>query len=219
MQLHELSAGVGHVVHLQVRGSAEHPRDHARSQREPGGVHEVQQQGDAGWVQGVREGHGAEMLLAAATTPLKQHAVGVQRVEEAAEDRERESVEACVKKIIKRNGLDLWTNLQATSTAQCARNCTLPTIRVVSVRMLRCRSSFRFSSTSLEWRVNSFTYPTTGAATCASGALSILYDSNLSIIRICAEKASGKRWNQAISLLGYIHFKIVLHDKDLPLYN
>lgn len=82
----------------------------------------------------------------------------------------------------------LGTNLQATSTAQCARNRTLPTIRVVSVRMLRCRSSFRFSSTSLEWRVNSFTYPTAGAATCASGALSVLYDSNSAIIRISAEK-------------------------------
>lgn len=89
MQLHELSAGVGHVVHLQVRGSAEHPRGHACSQGEPGGVHEVEQQGDAGRVQGVREGHGAEVLLGAATTPLKQHAVGVQRVEEAAEDRGR----------------------------------------------------------------------------------------------------------------------------------
>lgn len=90
VQLHELSAGVGHMVHLQVCGSAEHPRDHARGQREPGGVHEVEQQGDAGRVQGVRERHGAEMLLTAPTTPLKQHAVGVQRVEEPAEDRGRE---------------------------------------------------------------------------------------------------------------------------------
>lgn len=105
---------------------------------------------------------------------------------------QRESIEAYVKNIIKLYGLDFWTNLQATSTAQCARNCTLPTTRVVSVRMLRCRSSFRFSSTSLEWRVNSFTYPTTGASTCASGALSVLYDSNLSIIRICAEKGKWK---------------------------
>lgn len=53
----------------------------------------------------------------------------------------------------------LCTNLQATSTAQCARRWTLPTTRVASVRMLRWRSSFRFSSTSLAWRVNSFTYP------------------------------------------------------------
>lgn len=89
VQLHELSAGVGHVVHLQVHGSAEHPRDHAWSQREPGGVHEVEQQRDAGRVHGVREGHAAEMLPAAAPTPLKQRAVGVERVEEPAEDRER----------------------------------------------------------------------------------------------------------------------------------
>lgn len=95
VQLHELSAGVSHVVHLQVRGSTEHPGDLARSQREPGGVHEVQQQRDAGRVQGVREGHGAEMLLAAAPTPLKQRAVGVERVEEPAEfgERKRENLD------------------------------------------------------------------------------------------------------------------------------
>lgn len=81
------------MVHLQVCGSTEHPGDHARSQREPGGVHEIQQQRDAGRVQGVREGHGAEMLLAAAPTPLKQRAVGVERVEEPAEFGERENLE------------------------------------------------------------------------------------------------------------------------------
>lgn len=97
VQLHELSAGVGHVVHLQVCGSAKHPRDRARSQREPGGVHEVEQQRDAGRVQGVREGHGAEMLLAAAAAPapLQQCTVGVERVEEPAEvgERERENLD------------------------------------------------------------------------------------------------------------------------------
>lgn len=95
VQLHELSAGVSHVVHLQVRGGTEHPGDHARSQREPGSVHEVQQQRDAGRVQGVREGHGAEMLLAAAPTPLQQRAVGVERVEEPAEfgERKRENLD------------------------------------------------------------------------------------------------------------------------------
>lgn len=86
MQLQELSAGVGHVVHLQVRGGAEDPGDHAGGQGEPGGVHEVEQQRDAGRVQGVREGHGAEVLAAAAATALEQHAVGVQRVEEPAGD-------------------------------------------------------------------------------------------------------------------------------------
>lgn len=51
VQLHEIPAGVGHMVHLQVRGSSEHPRDDVWSQREAGGVHEIKQQGDAGWVQ------------------------------------------------------------------------------------------------------------------------------------------------------------------------
>lgn len=81
VQLHEVPAGIGHVVHLQVCCSSEHPGDDARCQREAGSVHEVKQQGDAGWVQRVRERHGRELLPAAAT-PLKQHAVGVQRVEE-----------------------------------------------------------------------------------------------------------------------------------------
>lgn len=107
MQLQELSAGVGHVVHLQVGGSAEHPGDQAGGQGEPGGVHEVQQQGDAGRVQGVRQGHGAEMLLAAATTPVQQHAVGVERVEEPAEDTQRGGVEADIEAVMKLHDLDL----------------------------------------------------------------------------------------------------------------
>lgn len=72
------------MVHLQVGCSGEHPGDDARGQREAGGVHEVEQQGDAGRGQGVGEGHGHEPLPAA-TAPLKQHTVGVQRVEEPAE--------------------------------------------------------------------------------------------------------------------------------------
>lgn len=88
--LHEIPAGIGHVVHLQVGCNSEHPGDNAGCQREAGGVHEVEQQGDAGWVQGVGEGHGHE-LLPAASTPLKQHAVGVQRVEESTEGREGET--------------------------------------------------------------------------------------------------------------------------------
>lgn len=87
----------------------------------------------------------------------------------------------------KRTGLS--TNLQATSTAQCACRCTLPTIRVVSVRMLRCRSSFRFSSTSLEWRVNSFTYPSAGAVALMLCPLSARYPSRASIVLIWIFKA------------------------------
>lgn len=87
VQLHEIPAGIGHVVHLQVCCSSEHPGHDAWCQREVGGVHEVQQQGDAGWVQGVRERHGPELLPAAAA-PLKQHSVGVQRVEEPTARRE-----------------------------------------------------------------------------------------------------------------------------------
>lgn len=82
MQLHEIPAGVGHVVHLQVGRSGEHAGDDARCQGEAGGVHEVEQQGDAGGIQGVGEGNGHE-LVPAATAPLKKHTVGVQRVEEA----------------------------------------------------------------------------------------------------------------------------------------
>ncbi|KAG7243427.1 hypothetical protein INR49_011884 [Caranx melampygus] len=142
VQVHEIPACISHVVHLQVGRSSEHPWDDARRQRQAGGVHEVEQQGDAGRVQGVRERHGHE-LLAAAATPLEQHTAGVQRVEEPAERRERET------------GI-----FKATSTAQCARRCTLPTTRVASVRMLRCRSSFRLSSTSLEWRGRELTCTT-----------------------------------------------------------
>lgn len=87
MQLHEVPAGIGHMVHLQVGCGAEHPGDDARCQGEAGGVHEVEQQGDAGWVQIFRQRHGHE-LLPAATTPLKQHPVGVQRVEEPTERRQ-----------------------------------------------------------------------------------------------------------------------------------
>lgn len=87
MQLHEIPAGIGHMVHLQVGCSREHPGDDAWRQRQAGRVHEVEHQGDAGWVQGVGEGHGHE-LLPAATTALKQHAAGVQGIEEPTERRE-----------------------------------------------------------------------------------------------------------------------------------
>lgn len=93
MQVHEILAGIGHVVHLQVGRGGQHPRDDARRQRQAGGVHEVEQQGDAGRVQGVGERHGHELLpasTAAAATPLEQHTAGVQRVEEPAERRGRQ---------------------------------------------------------------------------------------------------------------------------------
>lgn len=88
MELHEIPAGISHVVHLQIGCNTKHPRGDARCQREARGVHEVEQQGDAGWVQGVGERHSHE-LIPAATSPLKQHTVRVQRVEEPAERRER----------------------------------------------------------------------------------------------------------------------------------
>ncbi len=90
MQLHEIPAGISHVVHLQVCRSREHASDDAWRQREAGGVHEVKQQRDAGWVQSVGQGHGHELLPAAAT-PLKQHTVGVQRVEEPTKARQGEA--------------------------------------------------------------------------------------------------------------------------------
>lgn len=90
MQLHEIPAGIGHMVHLQVGCNSEHPGDDAWRQREAGGVHEVEQQGDTGWVQGIRERHCHE-LLPAATTPLKQHTARVHRVEEPTDRREEET--------------------------------------------------------------------------------------------------------------------------------
>lgn len=69
MQLHEIPAGLSHVVHLQVDSHSQHPGDNARCQREAGGVHEVKQQGDAGGVQCGGERHSHE-LLPAPTTPL-----------------------------------------------------------------------------------------------------------------------------------------------------
>lgn len=89
MQLHEIPAGISHVVHLQVHRDGQHPGDDARCQREAGGVHEVKQQGDAGGVQRGGERHIHEVLPAAAA-PLKQRTVGIQRVEETAEKREEE---------------------------------------------------------------------------------------------------------------------------------
>lgn len=87
MQLHEIPAGIGHMVHLQVGCSSKHSGDNAWRQRQARRVHEVQQQGNAGWVQGVGERH-SHQLLPAATTALKQHTVGVQRIEEPTERRE-----------------------------------------------------------------------------------------------------------------------------------
>lgn len=87
MQLHEIPAGVGHVVHLKVCCGGEHAGNDAGRQREAGRVHEVQQQGDAGRVQDVGERHGHELLPTAAA-PLQQHVVGVQRVEEPTEERQ-----------------------------------------------------------------------------------------------------------------------------------
>lgn len=55
VQLHEIPAGICHMVHLQVGCNIKHPGYDACCQREAGGVHEVEQQGDAGWVQGVGE--------------------------------------------------------------------------------------------------------------------------------------------------------------------
>lgn len=79
MQLHEIPAGINHVIHLQVGGHGEHSGGDAGCQREAGGVHEVEQQGDAGWVQGAGE---RDKLLPAATTLLEQRTARVQRVEE-----------------------------------------------------------------------------------------------------------------------------------------
>lgn len=83
VKLHELPAGVGHVVHLQVGSHGQHSRDHAWCQRETWSVHEVKQQGDTRWIQGVWERHGDE-LLPTATTPLTQQMPRVQGVEEPA---------------------------------------------------------------------------------------------------------------------------------------
>lgn len=70
MQLHEVPACVSHVVHLQVGSDSQHSGDNARGQREAGGVHEVEQHGDAGWIQRVGERDCRE-LLTTATVALK----------------------------------------------------------------------------------------------------------------------------------------------------
>lgn len=92
MQLHELPARISYVVHLQVGGSAEHPWYHAQGQGKAGGVHEVQQQRDAGRIQRVREGDGHELLLLlllrTGAALVKQEPVGIERVEEATERRQ-----------------------------------------------------------------------------------------------------------------------------------
>ena len=105
VQVHEILAGIGHVVHLQVGCSSKNPRDNAWRQGEAGSVHEVEQKGDAGRVQGVGERHSRE-LLPAATTPLEQNTVGVQRVEEPTVGREKKKEMFWV-----RNTIDLGMNL------------------------------------------------------------------------------------------------------------
>lgn len=77
------------MVHLQVGGDGEHSGDCAWREGQLGGVHEVQEQGDAGGIQGVRERQGQG--LASSTTPSRRgHTTGVQGVEEPTKrDREK----------------------------------------------------------------------------------------------------------------------------------
>lgn len=89
MQLPEVPACVRHMVHLQIGGHGQHARDNAWCQGQAGGVHEVEQQGDAGRVQAAGERHGPERLSAAATTALKHHPVGIQGVEKPAAQTQR----------------------------------------------------------------------------------------------------------------------------------
>lgn len=86
----------------------------------------------------------------------------------------------------------LCTNLQAISTALCACRRAVPTIRVASVRMFRCRNSFRFSRTSLEWRVNSLTYPSAAASALTSWRPLTLYPSTTSIMLILSWREGGR---------------------------
>lgn len=137
------------MVHLQVDGGVHDCHDQTLFERQTGGVHKLQQDGEALgvhlWVQ---------------TDGIKVALVGVreERVEEptVATGKKRTNDQPPNPSRAAENvaNVAMRSYLQAMRTVLCARNCCLFTKIVTSVRMSLLRNRFRLSRTSLAWRVN-----------------------------------------------------------------
>lgn len=136
------------MVHLQVDGGVHDRHNQTLFKRQTGGVHELQQDGEALrvhlWVQtdgvkvalvGVSKDGIEEPTVATGKKPpydqLQNLSIGAEKVANV-----------------------MKSYLQAMRTVLCARNCCLFTKMVTSVRISLLRSRFKLSRTSLAWRVN-----------------------------------------------------------------
>lgn len=86
---HEGPARVSHVLHLQVGGGRQDPRNSVGVEGQSGCVHEVKQQGNAGNIQAVgqREGHPV-LPMSRALAPLHNQCVEVATVKLRDRDRQ-----------------------------------------------------------------------------------------------------------------------------------
>lgn len=144
----ESVAGVHNMVHLQVDGGVHDGHDQTLFQRQAGGVHELQQDGEA-----------LRVHLWVQTDGIKVALVGVskERVEEptvATGKKHTKDQPQNLSRGAEKVASVMKSYLQAMRTVLCARNCCLFTKIVTSVRMSLLRNRFRLSRTSLAWRVN-----------------------------------------------------------------
>lgn len=136
------------MVHLQVDGGVHDCHYQTLFKRQTGGVHKLQQDGEALgvhlWVQ---------------TDGIKVALVGVSKdgVEEptvATGNKRPNHQLQNLSKGAENVAYVMKSYLQAMRTVLCARNCCLFTKIVTSVRISLLRSRFKLSRTSLAWRVN-----------------------------------------------------------------
>lgn len=144
----ESVAGVHDMVHLQVDGGVHDCHNQTLFKRQTGGVHELQQDGEA-----------LRVHLWVQTDGVKVALVGVSKdgIEEptAATGKKRPNDQLQNHSIGAENVANVMRSyLQAMRTVLCARNCCLFTKIVTSVRISLLRSRFKLSRTSLAWRVN-----------------------------------------------------------------
>lgn len=137
------------MVHLQVNGGVHDRHNQTLFKRQTGGVHKLQQDGEA-----------LRVHLWVQTDGVKVALVGVskERVEEPTVAKGKKHTKDQPQNLSR--GTEKVANavmksyLQAMRTVLCARNCCLFTKIVTSVRMSLLRNRFRLSRTSLAWRVN-----------------------------------------------------------------